>query len=160
MKSARPGYLFEFPSQLFRGDNQELTIQHDGLIASDTSCEGSNMAVEQMNISMPPKMAKFVRGKVKTGGYTSASEVVRTAVRRMQEAESREARQARSLSDDLLNALTPDETASIEARARAGFAAIERGEYTEYVGREGLADLAAGVKSRGRRLLAERSRKE
>jgi antitoxin ParD1/3/4 len=118
------------------------------------------MPVEQMNISMSPKMAQFIRGKVKTGGYTNASEVVRTAVRRMQEEEARDARLARSLSDDILNELTSDELTSVHERVRAGFAAIERGEYTSYTGREGLAQLAAGVKSRGRKLLAERSQRK
>ena len=77
------------------------------------------MAVEQMNISISPKMAQFIRTKVKTGGYTNASEVVRAAVRRMQEAEAREARLARSLADDILSELTADETASTR-RARTG----------------------------------------
>lgn len=39
-------------------------------------------------------------------------------------------------------------------RIREGFAAIERGEYTDYVGREGLKQLAASVKERGRKKLA------
>ena len=46
------------------------------------------MPIEQMNISLPPKMARFIRGKVKAGQYTNASEVVRDAVRHMQEAEA------------------------------------------------------------------------
>ena len=117
------------------------------------------MAVEQMNISISPQMAKFIRSKVKAGGYTNISEVVRTAVRRMQEEEAREARLARAAADEALDVLTDAAKASIRERARAGFAAIERGEYTDYVGREGLAQLAAGVKSRGRKLLGERARK-
>jgi hypothetical protein len=39
-------------------------------------------------------------------------------------------------------------------RIREGFAAIERGEYTDYFGREGLRKLAASVKEPGRRKLA------
>jgi putative addiction module CopG family antidote len=112
------------------------------------------MAVEQMNVSLSPKMAKYIRGKVKTGGYTNASEVVRTAVRRMQEAEAREARLARSVADDVLSALTVDEASSLAERVRAGFGAIERGEFTDYLGREGLAELAADVKLSGRKVLA------
>jgi putative addiction module CopG family antidote len=115
------------------------------------------MAVEQMNISISPQMAKFIRGKVKAGGYTNISEVVRTAVRRMQEEEAREARLARPAADGILDELTDGEKASIRERVQAGFAAIERGEYTDYVGREGLGHLAAGVKSRGRRVLAGRA---
>ena len=114
------------------------------------------MAVEQMNISISPQMAKFIRSKVKAGGYTNISEVVRTAVRRMQEEEAREARLARPAADGILGELPDAVKASIRERAQAGFAAIERGEFTDYQGREGLKQLAAGVKSRGRRLLAER----
>ena len=115
------------------------------------------MAVEQMNISISPEMARFIRAKVKTGGYTNISEVVRAAVRRMQEEEAREALLARSAADSILDELTAEEKTTLRERARAGFAAIERGEYTDYMGREGLARLAAGVKSRGRKLLAEKA---
>jgi putative addiction module CopG family antidote len=115
------------------------------------------MAVEQMNISISPQMAKFIRSKVQAGGYTNISEVVRTAVRRMQEDEAREARLARLAADEILDELTDADKASICERVQAGFAAIERGEYTDYVGRAGLGQLAAGVKSRGRKLLAGRA---
>jgi putative addiction module CopG family antidote len=117
------------------------------------------MAVEQMNISISPQMAKFIRSKVKAGGYTNISEVVRTAVRRMQEEEFREARLARLAADEILDELRDADKASIRQRSEAGFAAIERGEYTDYVGREGLGNLAAEVKSRGRKLLAGRAPK-
>jgi antitoxin ParD1/3/4 len=116
------------------------------------------MAVEQMNISISPQMAKFIRSKVKAGGYTNISEVVRTAVRRMQEEEAREARLACAAADGILAGLTDNDRSEIRDRTRAGFAAIERGEYTEYAGREGLAEFAAGIKSRGRKRLAGRAR--
>ena len=115
------------------------------------------MPVEQMNVSLSPKMAKFIRSKVKTGGYTNISEVVRTAVRRMQEEEAREARTARRAADDILAQLSSEEVALVNRRARQGFAAIERGEYTEYIGRAGLDTLAAEVKARGRKRLARTS---
>ena len=115
------------------------------------------MAVEQMNISISPQMAKFIRSKVKAGGYTNISEVVRTAVRRMQEEEAREARLAGIAADEILDELTDADKDTIRERVHAGFAAIERGEYADYVGREGLGNLAAGVKSRGRKLLADRA---
>lgn len=118
------------------------------------------MAVEQMNISISPQMAKFIRRKVKVGGYTNASEVVRAAVRRMQEEEAREAKLASFAAGEILDELTETEKASIREQVQAGFAAIERGEYTGYVGRAGLAQLADGVKSRGRKVLAEKARKE
>ena len=115
------------------------------------------MAVEQMNISLSPKMARFIRGKVKAGGYTNISEVVRTAVRRMQEEEAREARQARKSSDNILALLSQDELEPLKRQVRDGFAAIGRGEYTDYAGREGLNQLAAAVKARGRKRLARAS---
>ena len=117
------------------------------------------MAVEQMNVSMSPEMAKFIRRKVKTGGYTNISEVVRTAVRRMQEEEAREARLARPAANAILDDLTAGEKAAIRRRVRAGFAAIERGDFNDYSGREGLGRLAAGVKARGRKTLADRMSK-
>ena len=95
------------------------------------------MAVEQMNISISPQMAKFIRRKVKAGGYTNISEVVRTAVRRMQEEEAREARLARLVADGISDELTDATRTSIRERAQAGFAAIERGEFTDYAGAGG-----------------------
>src|SRR5438046_1583648 len=68
---------------------------------------------------MSPKMARFIRGKVKRGGYTNASEVVRTALRRMQAEEAREARLARSSVDDILAGLSGDDRAQITGRERA-----------------------------------------
>jgi putative addiction module CopG family antidote len=117
------------------------------------------MPVEQMNISLSPQMARFIREKVKAGGYTNISEVVRTAVRRMQEEEAREARLAGPAADVTLAELADAEKAGLRERVRAGFAAIERGEYADYVGREGLAELAAAVKSRGRKRLAGKLRR-
>lgn len=111
------------------------------------------MAVEQMNISLSPQMARFIRSKVKTGGYTNISEVVRTAVRRMQEDEAREAKLARQSAGDVVALLTATELRPLNQRVREGFAAIECGEYTDYVGREGLEQLAANVKASGRKKL-------
>lgn len=38
-----------------------------------------------MNISLTPKLEQFVKAKVKTGDYNNASEVVREAVRLLQD---------------------------------------------------------------------------
>jgi putative addiction module CopG family antidote len=46
------------------------------------------MPVEQMNISLSPHMARFIRGKVKRGEYMNSSKVVRDAVGRMQESDA------------------------------------------------------------------------
>lgn len=91
------------------------------------------MPIEQMNISLPPRMAKFIRGKVKAGQYTNASEVVREALRHMQEAEATD-----------INWLRRE--------VRAGFDDIENGGCTDY-DEAGLSDLAKRVKARGREAL-------
>jgi len=38
-----------------------------------------------MNVSLTPKLEDFVKAKVKTGNYNNASEVIREAVRLLQE---------------------------------------------------------------------------
>lgn len=41
-----------------------------------------------MNISLTPKLQDFVKAKVKTGDYNNASEVIREALRVLQEREA------------------------------------------------------------------------
>ena len=53
------------------------------------------MAAEQMNILLPSRMAKFIRGKVKVSEYTNACEVVRYAIRPMQASEDARRHRAR-----------------------------------------------------------------
>ena len=109
------------------------------------------MAREQINISLSPEIAKFVRRKVKAGSYTNAGEVVRTALRRMKDDEVREAEAARTAVDEILAEVAGEELGLITERVRSGFAAIERGEYTDYTGRAGLDEVAERIKTRGRK---------
>jgi putative addiction module CopG family antidote len=96
------------------------------------------MPVEQVNISLPPKVARFIRGKIKAGHYTNASEVVLDAVRHMQEAEAA----GQSLANgDPETEMTPTQRKGVSRRIQAGIAAIDRGEYTEHVGQDGLEAL-------------------
>ena len=76
--------------------------------------------------------------------------MARVPVRRKQQDEAREARLARLTADQILREFTDVDGAYIRDRVRSGFASIGRGEYTDYVGREDLGHLAAGVKYRGR----------
>ena len=87
-----------------------------------------------MNVSLTPELEQLVTDKVKSGMYQTASEVIREGLRLLKER------------DQQLDALRRD--------VRAGFEAVDRGEYTDYD--EGtVKKLAERVKARGRRRLAE-----
>ncbi len=107
-----------------------------------------------MNVSITDRLAGYVRKKVKSGRYNNASEVVRDALRRMEEEDARTLRLASPSAEDLVSDLTAEQLAGIRQRVRASIASIEAGEYREYEGREGLKKLADGAKARGRKLLA------
>jgi len=108
------------------------------------------MPIEQMNISLPPKMARFIRGKVKAGDYTNASEVVRDAVRHMQELEAarRDRRAPAALEDP----------AGAAAEVQQGYAAIRRGEYTDIDGDEALKAYLGAARGRAKKELAASKR--
>jgi antitoxin ParD1/3/4 len=113
--------------------------------------------MDQMNISITDHLVGYVRKKVRTGRYNNASEVVRDALRRMEVEEAREVRLAQPSAEDILTDLTSQQLNLIRKRVLAAIESTERGEYAEFVGRKGLEELAAGVKARGRRLLAQES---
>jgi len=54
--------------------------------------------------------------------------------------------------------LTNEQMKFICHRVRDAIRSLEEGDYKEYRGRTGLKRLADGVKSRGRKLLAEQTR--
>jgi antitoxin ParD1/3/4 len=110
----------------------------------------------QMNVSMTDNLASFIRKKVKNGRYNNASEVVRDALRRMQQDEVGEARLANPAAGHLIADLGEQQRESIRQLVRARIESVKRGEYTDYVGPDGLQKLTAGVKARGRRLLSRR----
>ncbi|MGO9650292.1 MAG: type II toxin-antitoxin system ParD family antitoxin [Terriglobales bacterium] len=110
--------------------------------------------MDQMNVSITERLAGYVRQKVKSGRYNNASEVVREALRRMEDEDARAVRLAKPTVEDILTDLTGQQIEGIRQRVRAGIEAIDAGEYAEYQGREGLRKLADAVKERGRKLLA------
>jgi antitoxin ParD1/3/4 len=97
------------------------------------------MAIEQMNISLSPQMARFIRGKVKNGEYTNMSEVVRDAVRRLQEDEA--VKSARTRLADFEAGLARGEREGIRRGVRQGIKDIDEGRYQEYDA-DGLRNLA------------------
>lgn len=110
--------------------------------------------MDQMNVSITDRLAGYVRKKVKSGRYNNASEVVREALRRMENDDVRAVRLARPTAEDVLSDLTQEQLEGIRRRVRSSIESIERGEYREYKGRDGLKELAHEVKSRGRKLIA------
>jgi len=87
-----------------------------------------------MNISLTPELEQLVDDKVKTGMYQTASEVIREGLRLLRERDQR------------LEALRRD--------VRAGFEAVERGEFTDYDA-SNFKELADRIKARGRKRLVD-----
>ena len=110
--------------------------------------------MSQMNVSITDQLAGYVRKKVKSGRYNNASEVVREALRRMEQEDGRALRLAKPTVEDVLTDLTAEQLGGIRRRVREGIGSIAAGNFLEYDGREGLKTLAENVKSRGRKLLA------
>ena len=91
-----------------------------------------------MNISLTPELEQLVTDKVKSGMYQTSSEVIREGLRLLRERDER----LQSLRRDI----------------RAGFEAVDRGEFTDY-NQSNVEELADRVKSRGRKRLANEERK-
>ncbi len=87
-----------------------------------------------MNVSLTAELEALVAEKVKTGMYQTSSEVIRDGLRLLKER------------DEHNEALRRD--------VRTGFAAVERGEYTDYDAR-GVKRLAEKIKERGRARVAK-----
>lgn len=83
-----------------------------------------------MNVSLTPELEKFVSAKVGSGRYNSASEVVREALRLLEEHESARAAQLAEFNAELgrrLASLDHGETVDpAEARARLQRKSVER----------------------------------
>jgi antitoxin ParD1/3/4 len=91
-----------------------------------------------MKVSLTPDMERLVSDKVKAGLYPTPDEVLREGLRLLQQRD--------------------EDLASLRSDVRAGFEAIERGEYDEYDARS-TKTLAAGIKTRGRARLAAKNAK-
>ncbi len=58
-----------------------------------------------MNVSLTPELEKFVSAKVESGRYNSASEVVREALRLLEEHDETRARQIAEFNEELVRRL-------------------------------------------------------
>jgi antitoxin ParD1/3/4 len=111
--------------------------------------------MDQMNVSVTDHLAEFVRKKVKAGRYNNVSEVVRDALRRMEEEEERALRLGKPSAEDVYADLTETQLERIRARVRTGISDIDEGRFTVYEGSRGLDDLARSVKEYGQRMLGK-----
>ena len=89
-----------------------------------------------MDVSLTPHLEAFVRAKVETGRYTSSSEVVREALRLLEQVEDVRQRGLDALNDDLAEAVrsldrgggTPLDVAGVKHEGRARREAAWRSE--------------------------------
>src|ERR1700680_907021 len=86
------------------------------------------LSMDQMNVSITDQLAGYVRKKVKTGRYNNASEVVREALRRMEDEDERALRLAKPSAEDILTDLTEEQLDGIRRRVRASIEGIEAGK--------------------------------
>jgi antitoxin ParD1/3/4 len=117
--------------------------------------KAKGLAMDQINVSIADRLAGYVRKKVKSGRYNNASEVIREALRRMEDEDQRALRLAKPTAEDILTDLTEEQLDGIRRRVRASIEGMEAGDFVEYEGRDGLKKLSDGVKAKGRRLLAQ-----
>ena len=107
--------------------------------------------MDQMNVSITDRLAEYVRARVNSGRYNNASEVVREALRRMEQEDERTVRLAAPTVEDIVTNLTAVQTEEIRKGVLEGIEDIQEERYAEYEGREGLAQLTAEIKARGRK---------
>jgi|ERR1700685_3580550 antitoxin ParD1/3/4 len=96
----------------------------------------------QLNVSITPHFSKFIRDKVKSGRYSNASEVVREALRRLEQEE---------MITQQSTILDPD---NVQEAVLAGLRSIERGEGTELQTEDDLRRYFEDIVHRGKRRLA------
>ena len=100
----------------------------------------------QLNVSITPHFSKFIRDKVKSGRYSNASEVVREALRRLEQ-EEMVGRQS--------IIVDPDNFAEAIAH---GLRSIERGDFTELRSPEELRRYFVDIAERGKKRFAASKR--
>jgi len=100
----------------------------------------------QLNVSITPHFSKFIRDKVKSGRYSNASEVVREALRRLEQEEMVTAQST---------IVDPD---NVKEAVLQGLASIERGDFTELHTQEDLQRFFGDIVHRGKKRLAAKGK--
>src|SRR5437867_13354367 len=85
------------------------------------------LSMDQMNVSITDRLAGYVRKKVKSGRYNNASEVVRDALRRMEDEDARAVRLAKPSAEDNITDLTGQQLEGIRRRVGSSIESIEAG---------------------------------
>src|SRR5581483_12097906 len=93
----------------------------------------------QLNVSVTPHFSKFIRDKVKSGRYANASEVVREALRRLEQQEI--VAEQGEITD-------PDD---VEESVLKGIRSMERGDFIEIRGDEALRRYFEDIIRRGKK---------
>ena len=71
--------------------------------------------------------------------------------------DARAIRLAKPSAEDILADLSGEQIEGIRQRVRASIESLERGDFTEYEGREGLNKLSESIKIRGRKRLSQKA---
>jgi len=102
----------------------------------------------QLNVSITPHFSKYIRDKVKSGRYSNASEVVREALRRLEQ-EEMVAQQSAIVDPD-----------NVKEAVLDGLRSIEVGRFTEVHTQRDLQRYFDDVVRRGKkRLVAKAARR-
>jgi len=102
--------------------------------------------MKQLNVSITPHFSRFIRRKVASGRYSNASEVVREALRRLEQAE---------MLNEQFEIVDPDDA---REAVLEGLASMERGDFIELRGEAALQEFFEDIISRGKKRLAAKKR--
>jgi antitoxin ParD1/3/4 len=100
----------------------------------------------QLNVSITPHFSKYIRDKVKSGRYSNASEVVREALRRLEQEE---------LVAQQSTIVDPD---NVSEAVLEGLRSIEGGRFTELHTPADLERYFDGIVQRGKKRLTAKKR--
>lgn len=103
-------------------------------------------ATRQLNVSVTPHFSNLIRTKVKSGRYANASEVVREALRRLEQED---------LLAEQVAIADPDD---IVVQVRKGMDSVASGDYTELKGDHELRQFFEEIVTRGKARLARKRR--
>jgi antitoxin ParD1/3/4 len=100
----------------------------------------------QLNVSITPHFSKLIHNKVRSSRYANASEVVREALRRLEQEDLLVEQTAINDPDDVL------------VQIRKGMESVNRGDYIEINGDKELRGFFADVIARGTQRIGAKRR--